>query len=237
MSRVVMPRAYRAMMRSLNPSRRVWPLRTICGSKLPSRSRGTSRSTPPISVSTACRWRRCGCCPTRGRPDRVSHSPGARSSPQPAPARAPPWSPGSAAHPGRAAPPPRPAPDPAAHRPATSSTSGRRSAGSRSVCGARSQCLSSRVLSRAAFLRLIVRPRAAGDGPSDHDPPGRVDFQVAPAYGDAVDVELEGAARRPGSRAACWPIQRVMAAGSVRCRKTSSMGEDRLRWRMIRSRW
>jgi len=27
-----------------------------------------------------------------------------------------------------------------------------------------------------------------------HDPPGWVDFQVAPAYGDAVDVELEGAA-------------------------------------------
>ena len=35
MSRVVMPRAYSAMIRSLNPSRRVWPLRTICGSKLP----------------------------------------------------------------------------------------------------------------------------------------------------------------------------------------------------------
>src|SRR6266851_2511166 len=30
-----------------------------------------------------------------------------------------------------------------------------------------------------------------------------------------------------GSRVACWPIQRTMAAGSVRCRKTSSMGAGR----------
>jgi len=52
MSRVVMPRAYRAMIRSLKPLSRVWPLRTICGSKLPARSRGTARSTAPISVST-----------------------------------------------------------------------------------------------------------------------------------------------------------------------------------------
>ena len=52
MSRVVMPRAYNAMIRSLNPSSRVWPLRTICGSKLPLRSRGTARSTAPMSVST-----------------------------------------------------------------------------------------------------------------------------------------------------------------------------------------
>jgi len=35
---------------------------------------------------------------------------------------------------------------------------------------------------------------AAGHAPADHDPPGWVDFQVAPAYGDAVDVEFEGAA-------------------------------------------
>ena len=52
MSRVVIPRAYNAMIRSLNPSRRVWPLRTICGSKLPLRSRGTARSTASTSVST-----------------------------------------------------------------------------------------------------------------------------------------------------------------------------------------
>ena len=52
MSRVVMPRAYKAMIRSLNPSSRVWPLRTICGSKVPLRSRGTARSTAPTSVST-----------------------------------------------------------------------------------------------------------------------------------------------------------------------------------------
>ena len=52
MSRVVMPRAYSAMIRSLNPASRVCPLRTIRGSKLPLRSRGTARSTAPISVST-----------------------------------------------------------------------------------------------------------------------------------------------------------------------------------------
>jgi hypothetical protein len=52
MSRVVMPRAYNAMIRSLNPFSRVWPLRTICGSNVPLRSRGTARSTAPISVST-----------------------------------------------------------------------------------------------------------------------------------------------------------------------------------------
>jgi hypothetical protein len=34
-SRVVNPRAYRAMIPSLNPSGRVWPFRTIFGSKLP----------------------------------------------------------------------------------------------------------------------------------------------------------------------------------------------------------
>ena len=52
MSRVVMPRAYKAMIRSLNPSSRVWPLRTIRGSNVPWRSRGTARSTAPTSVST-----------------------------------------------------------------------------------------------------------------------------------------------------------------------------------------
>src|SRR5690348_4081627 len=30
-----------------------------------------------------------------------------------------------------------------------------------------------------------------------------------------------------GLRTACWPIQRIMAAGSVRCRKTSSAGAGR----------
>src|SRR6266702_6995376 len=30
-----------------------------------------------------------------------------------------------------------------------------------------------------------------------------------------------------GARVACWPIQRIMAAGSVRCRKTSSRGAGR----------
>jgi hypothetical protein len=52
MSRTVIPRAYKAMIRSLNPSSRVWPFRTICGSKLPLRSLGTARSTAPTSVSS-----------------------------------------------------------------------------------------------------------------------------------------------------------------------------------------
>ena len=52
MSRVVMPRAYNARIRSLDPSSRVWPLRTICGSKVPLRSGGTARSTALTSVST-----------------------------------------------------------------------------------------------------------------------------------------------------------------------------------------
>ena len=52
MSRVVNPRAYKAMIRWLNPSSRVWPFRTIRGSKLPLRSRGTASSTPPTSVSS-----------------------------------------------------------------------------------------------------------------------------------------------------------------------------------------
>src|SRR5262249_17402561 len=30
-----------------------------------------------------------------------------------------------------------------------------------------------------------------------------------------------------GSRVACWPIHRIIAAGSVRCRKTSSIGAGR----------
>jgi hypothetical protein len=52
MSRVDRPRAYKATTRSLNPSNRDWPLRTICGAKLPVRSRGTCRSMLPTSVSS-----------------------------------------------------------------------------------------------------------------------------------------------------------------------------------------
>jgi len=52
MSRTIIPRAQSAMTRSLNPSSRVWPLRTICGSNVPLRSLGTARSTAPISGST-----------------------------------------------------------------------------------------------------------------------------------------------------------------------------------------
>ena len=50
-------------MRSLNPSRRVCPFRTIFGSKLPFRSRGTANSTAPTSVSS-----RFGVVPMRGVP-------------------------------------------------------------------------------------------------------------------------------------------------------------------------
>ena len=50
MSRTVMPRAYRLITNLSMPSRRRWPLRTILGSKVPARSRGTSRSTVPASV-------------------------------------------------------------------------------------------------------------------------------------------------------------------------------------------
>jgi hypothetical protein len=64
MSRVVIPRAYSAMIRSLNPSSRVWPLRTICGSNVPLRSRGTARPTAPTSVSTVL-----GVAPLRLFPD------------------------------------------------------------------------------------------------------------------------------------------------------------------------
>jgi hypothetical protein len=40
------------MIRSLNPSSRDCPLRTMRGSKLPARSRGTANSTGPTSVSS-----------------------------------------------------------------------------------------------------------------------------------------------------------------------------------------
>ena len=48
-SRVVMPRAYNDRILSSNPAKRVCPLATSLGSKLPCRSRGTSISTSPKS--------------------------------------------------------------------------------------------------------------------------------------------------------------------------------------------
>ena len=48
-SRVVMPREYIEMILSSNPVKRVWFLAIICGSKLPFRSRGVSRSISPKS--------------------------------------------------------------------------------------------------------------------------------------------------------------------------------------------
>lgn len=52
MSRTVIPRAYSAMTFSSKPTRRVWRLATICGSKVPLRSRGERIRTAPWSVST-----------------------------------------------------------------------------------------------------------------------------------------------------------------------------------------
>ena len=51
-SPVVSPFAVSEMTIESTPSRRRWFLRTVSGSKLPSRSRGTSNSTGPISVIT-----------------------------------------------------------------------------------------------------------------------------------------------------------------------------------------
>ncbi len=49
---MVRPLATSDTTRSSTPTRRRWRLRTICGWKLASRSRGTSSSTGPTSVST-----------------------------------------------------------------------------------------------------------------------------------------------------------------------------------------
>ena len=51
MSRVVIPRAYIATIFSSKPAKRRWRFLTICGSKLPWRSRGASILTGPCSVS------------------------------------------------------------------------------------------------------------------------------------------------------------------------------------------
>jgi hypothetical protein len=67
-SRVVIPRPYNAMIFSLKPSSRVWPLRTIFGSKLPLGSRGTARPTAPTSVSGVFGVLPLRLFPDRGRP-------------------------------------------------------------------------------------------------------------------------------------------------------------------------
>src|SRR5208283_5270741 len=51
-SRVLMPRAYIDKILSSNPSKRVWCLPRICGSKLPLRSRGVSTTNSPNSPFT-----------------------------------------------------------------------------------------------------------------------------------------------------------------------------------------
>ena len=64
MSRTLIPRAYMATILSSSPSMRVWPLPIRRGSKLPSRSRGTSISKAPASPFTVLRpvpFRRFGC--------------------------------------------------------------------------------------------------------------------------------------------------------------------------------
>jgi hypothetical protein len=51
-SPVVRPLAVSEITIESTPSSRRWPLRTVNGSNVPSRSRGTSISTGPISVIT-----------------------------------------------------------------------------------------------------------------------------------------------------------------------------------------
>lgn len=55
-------------------------LRTICGSNVPSRSRGIATCTGPMSMSTVLA-RRCANCRGRGRPGHAWRSPDARPSP------------------------------------------------------------------------------------------------------------------------------------------------------------
>ena len=52
MSRSVMPPAYRLMITSSRPPSRREPFGTSCGVKVPLRSRGTAKSTSPISLET-----------------------------------------------------------------------------------------------------------------------------------------------------------------------------------------
>jgi hypothetical protein len=51
-SPVVRPLAYSEITFPVSPSKRRWPLRTVCGSKLLLRPLGTQSSTSPISVLT-----------------------------------------------------------------------------------------------------------------------------------------------------------------------------------------
>jgi hypothetical protein len=51
-SRTLMPRAYIEMIFSWKPGKRRWYFAISCGSKVPRRSRGTSRSIWLDSVST-----------------------------------------------------------------------------------------------------------------------------------------------------------------------------------------
>ncbi len=77
-SPVVSPFALRESTISSMPVNRRWRLRTIFGSKLESVSLGTSISTGPISVSTVFDLVPFRELPLPRRPDRSSHSRGAR---------------------------------------------------------------------------------------------------------------------------------------------------------------
>ena len=100
---MVNPLADNEITSSSIPVSRRWRFLTICGSKLPSRSRGTSM-IPDLPRSTrSCRACRCGNCRRRGRPDRACRSPGDRRSRPRAPIRPPPSSAATAAHPHRSA--------------------------------------------------------------------------------------------------------------------------------------
>jgi hypothetical protein len=101
----------------LTPASRRCRLRATCGSNEPSRSRGTSISTGPMSVSTVFDRVPLREFP-RLRQDRACHSPGGPTAPPPEPSPAPAWSAQSAAHPGRSAPHPPRGPSPPARPPA-----------------------------------------------------------------------------------------------------------------------
>ena len=116
MSRVDSPREYSARILSSNPSNRRWRLRTIFGSKLPSRSRGRVDLDLPVLGDQRLRGRcRCACSRRRRAAPGAAHSRHGRSARPPS--RAPPgaWS-------ARANSPPGPAISSSVLAPASSSS-------------------------------------------------------------------------------------------------------------------
>jgi hypothetical protein len=134
----------------VDPANRVWPLRTILGSNVPLRSRGTARSTAPISVSTVLALVPFRLSPTL--PGRmvllITQVPGhllasARSTTALVTCDSRPSEPSSSS--------PQPAAYLAAHRPAAHRPAAGRPADHRRAYRAAWQCLASRVLPRAAI--------------------------------------------------------------------------------------